>query len=188
MVSLVLYAHRKVGNVLCDRDVLPEFLEKIIRDFIMTIRQATLDDIPEITGLWTEFMDFHQSMNTFFTRRSDGDVNFRDHVVDNLSNPDFCIIVADLNGTLTGYAIAYFQDYPPVFVDKKCAYISDIVVDESYRGKGLGKELIDFLCDWARSRGIQRMELEVLQSNYNAHAFYDHLGFEPFMHKLVRLI
>ncbi len=154
----------------------------------MRIRQATLDDIPEITGLWKGFMDFHQSMNTFFTRRPDGDVNFRDHVVDNLSNPDFCIVVIDLNDTLIGYAIAYLQEYPPVFVDEKCVYISDIVVDKSCRGKGLGKQLIDYLCDWARSKGIQRMELEVLHTNHNAIAFYDHLGFEPFMHKLVRSI
>ena len=50
------------------------------------------------------------------------------------------------------------------------------VVPERQRG-GLGRALLDFLCDRAREGGMQRMLLEVRPSNPHAIAFYQRFDF-----------
>ena len=50
------------------------------------------------------------------------------------------------------------------------------VVPERQRG-GLGRALLDFLCDRARQGGMQRMLLEVRPSNPHAIAFYQRFDF-----------
>jgi len=154
----------------------------------MQIRLAIPDDIPEIDELWKDFMDYHKNLDEFFSRRNDGHINFRDYVVENWKNPDYAIAVAEHQDHVVGYAIAYLQEFPPIFLQEKCCYISDIVMDENFQGKGHGKALINFLVDWAKTKEVQRMELHVLHNNENAIMFYRHLGFEPFMLKLCRKI
>ncbi|MBA3034410.1 MAG: ribosomal protein S18-alanine N-acetyltransferase [Gammaproteobacteria bacterium] len=50
------------------------------------------------------------------------------------------------------------------------------VVPERQRS-GLGRALLEFLCDQARQGGMVRMLLEVRAANQNAIAFYQHFAF-----------
>ena len=53
-----------------------------------------------------------------------------------------------------------------------------IAVHEGYQGRGLGKQLLSHLIDWARSSPrIERMELRVRSANTPAIALYKKLGF-----------
>jgi ribosomal protein S18 acetylase RimI-like enzyme len=49
---------------------------------------------------------------------------------------------------------------------------------ERTRGRGYGRELIDWLCDELAARGIPGVHLGVGVDNANAIQFYSHLGFE----------
>lgn len=150
----------------------------------MPLRNATLDDIPEITDLWKKFMDFHFTKDSFFERRAEGHINFRDYLTENLTNPEFCITVVEEQHCIVGYAVARIEDYPPVFTEEKCAYITDIMLSEAYQSKGYGKALIEHIKDWAKGLNLHRIELHVLHNNTWAIEFYHRLGFEPFMQKL----
>lgn len=57
-------------------------------------------------------------------------------------------------------------------------HIDEIVIDEGYRGKGLGKKFIEYISEIARSRGCETLELESALHRNDAHRFYDNLGFE----------
>lgn len=58
------------------------------------------------------------------------------------------------------------------------AYIYAMVVDERYRGTGIGTELIKTVIQTARTRGLKRIELDSAFQREQAHTFYEHLGFE----------
>lgn len=64
-------------------------------------------------------------------------------------------------------------------------YIHDVVVVDTFRGQGLGKQLIQQLIEVAQERGYCKLSLEVREDNPGAKKAYNDLGFEecePKMH------
>jgi ribosomal protein S18 acetylase RimI-like enzyme len=56
-------------------------------------------------------------------------------------------------------------------------WLEDLYVDESARGTGLGRALVEAAVERAAARGCRRMELDVNEQNTAALAFYEQLGF-----------
>jgi GNAT superfamily N-acetyltransferase len=57
-------------------------------------------------------------------------------------------------------------------------YIAKLWIDESARGEGLGKRLMDAAEDLARSRGCSDVSLDTF--DFQARPFYEKLGYELF--------
>ncbi len=63
--------------------------------------------------------------------------------------------------------------------------IHDLIVLNEYRGKGLGRKLLEKCIDISRERGYCKITLEVRDDNKNAQVLYKSLGFkdsDPVMH------
>jgi ribosomal protein S18 acetylase RimI-like enzyme len=58
-----------------------------------------------------------------------------------------------------------------------------IVVDERYRGMGIGSRLFDALTTFARQNRMQTIKLDVIDENPNARKLYERLGFKPTKHQ-----
>ncbi len=67
---------------------------------------------------------------------------------------------------------------PPFKLPEKTLYIDKIGVLEKYRGKGLGKKLINHAFNIATQEDIQFVELEVTAKNQNAISLYEKIGFK----------
>lgn len=61
------------------------------------------------------------------------------------------------------------------FLDE--AHITNIAVRRAYRGRGLGKAVMQHMIDKARARGAKRMTLEVRENNTVAQTMYAAFGF-----------
>lgn len=59
----------------------------------------------------------------------------------------------------------------------KYAYVEDIAIDKKYRGRGVGRQLIDQAKRWARDGGMPGIMLETQSNNVGACKFYDSCGF-----------
>ena len=57
------------------------------------------------------------------------------------------------------------------------AEIWGLVVDQSTRGSGVGRRLVEAAEEWARSRGLNSIALRSNQRRTDAQAFYQHLGY-----------
>lgn len=55
-------------------------------------------------------------------------------------------------------------------------FIKDLFVRDELRSKGLGRELMRFIADFAISAGIGRIDLATAQDNDGARRFYERLG------------
>ena len=150
----------------------------------MVIRKITDNDMDQLAEIWKDFMDFHQAMNPFFTRRPDGHENFTTFALSLLEKEDFLLIGAFDGEIMAGYALAQEACYPPVFLMDKYCMLTDIALAEKYRGQGVGKKLIETVKDWAREKGLNRMELRVAHENTNARGFYEKMGFKDYLHQL----
>jgi len=58
------------------------------------------------------------------------------------------------------------------------AQIQEMVIDEDYRGKGIGKMIAHKMIDRAKARGATHIDLTSNPSRTAANAFYQGLGFE----------
>ncbi len=58
--------------------------------------------------------------------------------------------------------------------------ITGLVVDESCRGQGVGRRLMEHAEQWARDRGCRSVRLRSNVVRAEAHAFYERLGYSVF--------
>ena len=57
------------------------------------------------------------------------------------------------------------------------AQVEDVVVDETRRGKGLGKMISEKLIERAKARGVHMLQLESNPTRTAANTLYQKLGF-----------
>nr|WP_262919432.1 GNAT family N-acetyltransferase [Niabella hibiscisoli] len=54
-------------------------------------------------------------------------------------------------------------------------------VDPAFRGKGVNSQVIDALKQWANSKGLQEIRLQVYSENDSAIKAYEKVGFKPIL-------
>ncbi|MDQ0258025.1 RimJ/RimL family protein N-acetyltransferase [Evansella vedderi] len=77
-------------------------------------------------------------------------------------------------GKLVGYLALFGQTLQR---NSHSAYIV-VGIIEDYQGQGLGKKLFIQMEEWAKEKGIHRLELTVMKHNYKALQLYLKMGFE----------
>lgn len=60
----------------------------------------------------------------------------------------------------------------------RSTWIEDMIVSQHYRGKGVGKRLLQSTLDWASEKGATRAQLLVDMENESAIGCYRHLVWE----------
>ena len=89
------------------------------------------------------------------------------------------IFVAKEDGKVLGYAFCVFIRHIAnnILTDIKTLYIDDLCVDESVRGKHIGKSLYEYVMEFARDNGVYNITLNVWELNSGAKRFYEKCGF-----------
>ncbi len=93
------------------------------------------------------------------------------------------LFVGEENGKIIGTISLVFYRIPTG--DK--AWIEDVIVDESTRGKGYGNKLIQHAIDFAKSKGILKVNLTSNPTRIAANKMYQKLGFELYITNMYRL-
>jgi ribosomal protein S18 acetylase RimI-like enzyme len=80
-----------------------------------------------------------------------------------------------------GYAFCIFEDYKDshVLTSIKSLYIDDLCVDEDKRGIHIGKQLYEYVLDFAKKEGCYNVTLNVWSCNESAMKFYESCGLVP---------
>lgn len=96
-----------------------------------------------------------------------------------IESDDSALLIAKKDHSVLGFIMAQEQATPPYncIAPHKFAYIFDFVVTEKARGLGIGKQLMNALEEWAKSRNLDYIELSVLSNNTEAHKLYENIGY-----------
>lgn len=82
-----------------------------------------------------------------------------------------CVLVAEPEGRVCGYVD--MSAYP----DQSLGFVHSLVVDRSFRRRGLGTALAKDAMRWARQRSLRRVMVAVQSKNHPAVQFCRHMGF-----------
>ena len=87
----------------------------------------------------------------------------------------------DEEGNVLGYAFCVFQQHigSNIMTDIKTLYIDDLCVDETLRGRHIGRQLYDCVLDFAKESGCYNVTLNVWSCNEGAMRFYEKCGLRP---------
>lgn len=91
-----------------------------------------------------------------------------------LKNENETLIVAELNGVVVGWIV--FNSHNK----KRLSHTGSItmLVNKSYRGKGIGKMLLKAMLEWAEKNPfIEKVSLGVFSTNHRAISLYKKMGF-----------
>jgi len=128
------------------------------------LRQGTKADFPAILGLIQELALFENApekvTNTVAQMEEEQDL-FQTFVVESSQ------------GEIIAMMLFYYVYYTWV---GKSLYLDDLYVKKAYRGKGIGKKLLEKLFHIARENKCKRVRWQVLDWNQPAIDFYEKLG------------
>lgn len=72
-------------------------------------------------------------------------------------------------------------------IEKDDLYLAEIAIDESQRGKGLGRQVVLDVIDYAKSHNFKRVTLDADFRNDGAKKLYESIGFKEFNKKRVKI-
>ena len=156
----------------------------------MNIRRADYGDIEGLERLLLQVLTVHHNGRPDLFKENCRKYN-RDELKSLLCDDSRPVFAAfDDSGYMLGYAFCIIKQLlnDNVMTDIKTLYIDDLCVDETARGKHIGKALYDYCVDFARQIECYNLTLNVWECNESAKRFYEKMGLMPyktFMEKLL---
>ncbi|MBQ8167721.1 MAG: GNAT family N-acetyltransferase, partial [Lachnospiraceae bacterium] len=100
-------------------------------------------------------------------------------IIENDKKPIF--VAVDESDEVLGYAFCVYQQHinDNILTDVRTLYIDDLCVDENKRGLHIGKQLYDYVVDFARKNEFYNLTLNVWSCNESAMRFYEACGLVP---------
>lgn len=145
----------------------------------MELRPATKDDYDILFEIFTEVQTFHFQAVPYFFRPAAKDKFFRAYFDEVIESKDKHSIIGFENDKPFGYIFYVISRLPQnVYrTEKRIIYINQVVVKNKYRGRGLGKALINHVKHIANEEKIKRIGLDVWLFNEQAIKFFEGQGF-----------
>lgn len=142
------------------------------------IRVATADDAAAIGRLWEKLVAYHGALDRDLPRAApNGARVYARSIGDRLHDHYTRVLVAEEEGEVVGYVLGVVVDLvPDMFEQEAGGFLADIFVDEAYRGRGIGRALVEALAEWFRQQGLHHFEWHVAASNADGLAFWRAVG------------
>jgi len=134
----------------------------------VTFKLASVPDINLLVELMREFYEFdHHTFDEWAARSA-----LQKILGDNSFGKVWLI---QLDGSPVGYVVLTLGF--SLMYHGRDAFIDEIYVKESYRGRGIGKRGLQFVEGACRTLGVQALHLEVGRENTVAQTVYRKIGF-----------
>ena len=123
---------------------------------------ADFEDVQKLLKqLWPDVISKPDELRTVFERA--------------ITSSSQKLIVAIVENSIVGFCSLTLKNN--LWQAGNLGIIDELVVDNRYRGQGIGKSLIEKITEIALKNKCKRMELDSSFHRTEAHQFYEHLGF-----------
>jgi len=145
----------------------------------IAIRDAKLSDIDKLVELRLSLQRHIEASNPMIWRITAEGVGLLKQGLDEAMRDDLGrMVVATLNGEVIGFAhgqVSRRTDYRPNVVGT----ISKIFVQKGFRGRGVGRRLVEGLYQFFHMKNVEEVTLRFVIGNREAEEFWRGLGFKP---------
>jgi GNAT superfamily N-acetyltransferase len=141
----------------------------------LTIRRASADDLPRVVALLQQESiagEVREDIGPPLPQR------YYDAFAVIEADPDNAIFVAELGGEIAGAFQRTFIRHLQRG-GERVSEIESVIVDERWRGRGIGAAMMRWAINEARTAGCARVQLTSNVARRDAHRFYQRLGFVP---------
>lgn len=135
-------------------------------------------DIEFIVDMWKKLSDYHRKFEDYLEPSQQWRQYIRSLFLDDMTRNDRLFLVAKEKNNYIGFIRVEIRNTPELFNNVTTGYISDLYVDENYRGSGLADKLMDECIIWIKGKGIENVRLNVNSENKRAINFYQKIGFK----------
>ncbi len=134
------------------------------------ITEHGLDQADQIEPLWQKLNALHHSRSIHFKSHF-ASYSFRDRIGDLKASGRVKIFSAAIDDLAVGYCICSIKN--------NVGEIDSLYVEKSYRGEGLGHELVNRALNWFSINRIEKHSVSLSHGNEEAIPFYERFGFRP---------
>lgn len=139
----------------------------------MNIREATLEDLSSLLTLEQNIIDSERPYDPFI--REDN-VTYYD-IPELISNSDSYLAVVESNDVIVGSGYAQIRESKTYHTHESHCYLGFIYLEPDYRGKSVGRLIVENLKEWGIGRGMRHFHLNVYSENDSAIRAYEKAGF-----------
>jgi ribosomal protein S18 acetylase RimI-like enzyme len=152
------------------------------------VRPATPADLPAIGRLGALLVEAHHQFDAqrFLAPQPGTASGYASYLGSQLGKPDVAVPVVEVGGEVVGYAYAGVEGPDYMSLRGPAGIIYDIVVDPRFRGRGLGRVLLEATLAFLGSRGAPRAVLSTAQQNEAAQRLFARAGFRRTMIEMTR--
>lgn len=145
------------------------------------IRIANNSDFEQINIIRKQVSKIH-SDNEDKIFKNDFSNEFRDYLLEYFGSDEKVAIVCEIEKQIVGYVMLDFIVKPETVYsyEQKFVNICEFGVLEDYRSKGIGKQLLEFVINFAKEKHFDEIRLDAWNFNNGAVEFYKRNGFENY--------
>lgn len=133
----------------------------------MTIRQATITDLDQLSILFAQYREFYkQSYDPAASKK---------FLEERISKEESVVFVATDNNEFAGFTQLY-PSFSSVGM-KRIWILNDLFVSTSHRQKGIAQALINQVIEYAKATARSKVVLSTAYTNVNAQKLYEKIGF-----------
>lgn len=136
----------------------------------ITVRPASFSDLDDLAALLGELFSIEDDF--------DFDVKLqRQGLSMMLSDTDTrCVLVAEADRKAVG--MCTLQTLISTAEGGEVGLVEDVVVNEQFRGRGIGRLLLATMENWAREKGLKRLQLLADRNNASGLCFYKKMNWK----------
>lgn len=141
------------------------------------IRPAVEDDLPHVAAAWRQLQDFHVNLGLAFPLEGDSHDKWLASFQRTLGRFSF-LWVAENKGQIMAFLLARVKQSPAFLGGVQVGEISDLYVNDSLRGSGLGARLVAAAMDKLADLKVHSVEVQIQAGNETGLSFWHKLGFK----------
>jgi ribosomal protein S18 acetylase RimI-like enzyme len=143
----------------------------------ISIRLTTEQDADAVGRLWFQLSLLHEPYANYYAVKR-GSENSLILYVRDLMKRNCIIFVAEVNKKIVGFVSGYIVFRNPQLTVDRVGKVDNIIVDQSYRGGGIGTKLLERLFQYFDDNKVKYFEISCDLDNADALRLYKRLGFK----------
>lgn len=144
------------------------------------LREAEIRDYEGLCQVYAELDEQHRAHHPELFIEPESCRRTKEYITGMINDEDKVLLVAVAKREIAGLAECYIQrsgDFP-ILRQREWVQLDGIGVKKEYQDRHIGSLLLEKAVDWAKKKGMDRIELKVYTFNEHADLFYEKKGFK----------